>query len=114
MHPAVVRSLKQVVDAAHREGIPVSVCGEFAADPYGVTLLLGMGVDALSAAPRFVPGIKHMLRKLDADGCAELVHTVLNLPDAATGRQLIHERLNRVLGQELSFLATNHANPGLP
>ena len=79
-----------------------------------MALLLGMGVDALSAAPRFVPGIKHMLRKLDADSCAELVHTVLNLPDAATGRQVIHERLRRVLGQELSFLATNHAKPGLP
>ncbi|WP_165079064.1 MULTISPECIES: phosphoenolpyruvate--protein phosphotransferase [unclassified Desulfovibrio] len=114
LHPAVVRSLKRVVDAAHREGIPVSVCGEFAADPYGVALLLGMGVDALSAAPRFVPGIKHMLRKLSADGCAELVHTVLNLPDAAAGRQLIHERLHRVLGQELAFLSTNHAKPGLP
>ena len=114
LHPAVVRSLKQVVDAAHREGIPVSVCGEFAADPYGVALLLGMGVDALSAAPRFVPGIKHMLRKLSADGCAELVHTVLHQPDAASGRQLIHERLHRVLGQELAFLANNHAKPGLP
>ena len=114
LHPAVVRSLKQVVDAAHREGIPVSVCGEFAADPYGVALLLGMGIDALSAAPRFVPGIKHMLRKLDADGCAELVHTVLTLPDAATSREVIHERLRRALGQELSFLATNHATPGTP
>ena len=111
LHPAVVRSLKQVVDAAHREGIPVSVCGEFAADPYGVALLLGMGIDALSAAPRFVPGIKHMLRKLDADGCAELVHTVLTLPDAATSREVIHERMRRALGQELSFLATNHATP---
>ncbi len=114
LHPAVVRSLKRVVDAAHREGIPVSVCGEFASDPCGVALLLGMGIDALSAAPRFVPGIKHMLRKLDTDTCAELVHTVLTLPDAGAARQLIHERLRRLLGQELSFLATNHATPGQP
>lgn len=114
LHPAVVHSLKRVVDAAHREGIPVSVCGEFAADPYGVALLLGMGIDALSAAPRFIPGIKHLLRKLEADACADLVHTALYLPDAAACRQMIHERLNGVLGQELSFLDTNHARHGLP
>lgn len=114
LHPAVVRSLKQVVDAAHREGIPVSVCGEFASDPHGVALLLGMGIDALSATPRFVPGIKHMLRKLDAEDCAELVHTVLNLPDAGSTRQIIHKRLRHLLGHELSFLATNHATPGKP
>lgn len=114
LHPAVLHSLKRVVDAAHREGIPVSVCGEFAADPYGVALLLGMGIDALSAAPRFVPGIKHLLRKLDAETCAELTHTVLNLPDASACRSVLHERLHGALGQELSFLATNHARPCLP
>ena len=52
LHPAVVRSLKRIIDSAHREGIGVSVCGELAADPYGLALLLGMGVDTLSASYR--------------------------------------------------------------
>lgn len=114
LHPAVVRALKRVADAAHREGIPVSVCGELAADPCGVALLLGMGVDGLSAVPRFVPGIKHMLRKLDAGVCAELVHTVLMTADAVASRRLVLEQLRRFLGPDLSFLTTSLATPSMP
>lgn len=73
LHPAVIRTLKTIVDAAHARNVKVAVCGELAADPAGIALLLGLGVDGLSAAPRLVPGVKHILRKLDGRACAKFV-----------------------------------------
>ena len=54
-HPAIVRLIKMTVDAAHKHGVRVSVCGEMAGDPVLAPLLLGLGVDELSAAPPLVP-----------------------------------------------------------
>ena len=107
LHPAVVRSLKRVIDAAHREGIGVSVCGELASDPYGLALLLGMGVDAVSASPRFVPGMKHMLRRLEAATCMDLAYNVLMSADISASQRMVRERLQELLGSELAFHTTS-------
>ena len=78
-HPAIVRLIKITVDAAHNHKIRVSVCGEMAGDPVLAPLLLGLGVDELSAAPPLVPPVKFLIRRLklsEAQGaggvCAEL------------------------------------------
>jgi len=63
-HPAIVRLIKATVDAAHKHNVWVSVCGEMAGDPVMTALLVGLGVDELSAAPPLVPPIKFMLRRL--------------------------------------------------
>ncbi|MDH7502872.1 MAG: phosphoenolpyruvate--protein phosphotransferase [Verrucomicrobiota bacterium] len=63
-HPAVLKLIKTTVDAAHNNGIWVGVCGEMAADPVLVPLLLGLGVDELSAAPALVPAVKFTVRRL--------------------------------------------------
>ena len=97
LHPAVVRSLKRIIDSAHREGIGVSVCGELAADPYGLALLLGMGVDTLSASPRFVPGMKHMIRRLDAQ-------TPLETLRAAATAELVNDGTPEQLREKLQLL----------
>ena len=107
LHPAVVRSLKRIIDSAHREGIWVSVCGELASDPYGLALLLGMGVDAVSASPRFVPGMKHMLRRLDAATCMDLAYNVLMSADISASQRMVRERLQESLGSELAFHTTS-------
>ncbi|MDD4701155.1 MAG: phosphoenolpyruvate--protein phosphotransferase [Desulfovibrio sp.] len=114
LHPAVVRSLKHIIDAAHREGIGVSVCGELASDPLGMALLLGMGVDTISAAPRFVPGLKHLIRQLSAETCMELAHSVLMSTDVAASRRMVREQLHQSLGPELAFHTTSlltHSQP---
>ncbi|MDB6093865.1 MAG: phosphoenolpyruvate-protein phosphotransferase [Verrucomicrobia bacterium] len=63
-HPAVLRTLKQIVDAAHKAGVPVSVCGEMAGDPVFVPLLLGLGVDGLSMSPAWLPSVKYLVRAM--------------------------------------------------
>jgi phosphotransferase system enzyme I (PtsI) len=77
-HPAIVRLIKMIVDAAHQHGIRVSVCGEMAGDPVLVPLLLGLGVDELSAAPPLVPQIKFIIRRLKLSEAKELAKFALN------------------------------------
>jgi phosphoenolpyruvate-protein phosphotransferase (PTS system enzyme I) len=62
-HPAIVRLIKATVDASHKNGIWTGVCGEIGGDPVLVPLLIGLGVDELSAAPTVIPEVKYMIRK---------------------------------------------------
>jgi phosphotransferase system enzyme I (PtsI) len=81
-HPAVVRTLKHVVDEAHRAGVPVSVCGEMAGDPAYVPLLLGLGVDALSMTPPLLPAVKYLVRAMTMADARTLAAEVLQLGSA--------------------------------
>ena len=73
----------------------------------GEALLLGMGVDAVSASPRFVPGMKHMLRHLDAATCMDLAYNVLMSADISASQRMVRERLQESLGSELAFHTTS-------
>ncbi|HEY5298750.1 MAG TPA: phosphoenolpyruvate--protein phosphotransferase [Verrucomicrobiae bacterium] len=63
-HPAIIRLIKMTVDAAHQNGIWAGVCGEIAGDPALAPLLIGLGVDELSAAPVIIPQVKYIIRRL--------------------------------------------------
>ena len=77
-HPALVRLIKTTVDAARRNNIAVSVCGEMAGEPSLAPLLLGLGIDELSAAPPLVPQVKFMVRRLKLSDCQALAEFALN------------------------------------
>lgn len=62
LHPAILRMIRMVVRAGRRRRIPVSVCGEMAADPVLLTLLLGLGLTEFSMAATAIPVAKHVLR----------------------------------------------------
>ncbi len=72
-HPAVIRLLKMVADAAHAHGIWVGVCGEMAGDLTMVPLLLGLGMDELSVSASLVPRVKRAVQSLDLPECEKLV-----------------------------------------
>ncbi len=76
-HPSIVRLIKETVDAGHRNGIWVGVCGEMAADPVLVPLLLGLGVDELSAAVSVVPQVKFLIRRLKFADAKQLAESAL-------------------------------------
>ena len=82
-HPAIVRLLKMTVDAAHRHKLWVSVCGEMASDPVFAALLLGLGVDELSAAPPLVAPVKFLVRRLKISEARELAEFALESESAA-------------------------------
>jgi len=72
-HPAILRLIQMTVEAAHRKGLWVGVCGEMAGDPELVPLLLGLGVDELSASPPLVPQIKKLIRQIKQSEAEALV-----------------------------------------
>ena len=62
LHPAVLRMIRQVVEAGHAAGIPVAMCGEMAGDQRAVPLLLGLGLDQLSTNALAIPRVKQVVR----------------------------------------------------
>ena len=78
-HPAVVRLLKMIADAAHANNIWVGVCGEMAGDIALTPLLLGLGMDELSTSAMLVPRVKRAVQSLAIPECRELVEETLKL-----------------------------------
>lgn len=81
-HPAVLSMIYQTVMAAHRQGIPVAVCGEMGSDPFSVLLLVGLGVDELSMTPWSVMATKKIIRSMNFEDVRETALTVLTMDDA--------------------------------
>jgi phosphotransferase system enzyme I (PtsI) len=81
-HPAILRLIKSVVDAAHVRGIPVGVCGEMAGEIALTPLLLGLGVDGLSTGAALVPRVKRAVQSLTLAECKALVESVFTLDSA--------------------------------
>lgn len=77
-HPAILRLIQMTAEAGQRAGLPVGVCGEMAADPFMVPLLLGLGVTELSVAPLNVPQIKYLIRRLKMSAVRELTASAMN------------------------------------
>lgn len=99
LHPAFMRAIQSVAEACHANGKKVSVCGELAADPAGIALLLGLGVDALSATPRFVPAIKHIIRKLSYQKCREIAASAVRGEPVSATRAQLREILTECVNQ---------------
>ena len=81
-HPAIVHLIKATVDAGHKHNVSVSVCGEMASDPILAPLLLGLGVDELSAAPPLVAPLKFLIRRLKLSEAKELAEFALSSESA--------------------------------
>ncbi|MEK6222842.1 MAG: phosphoenolpyruvate--protein phosphotransferase, partial [Chloroflexota bacterium] len=88
LHPAVIRLIKTTVEAAHKAGKWVGVCGELAADLTAVPILVGIGEDELSVSPPAVAGIKAKIRTLTLKDAQALAGQALASPTAQAVRKL--------------------------
>ncbi|MCW1938705.1 MULTISPECIES: phosphoenolpyruvate--protein phosphotransferase [Pseudomonas] len=79
LHPAVLQALQKVVNDAHLEGKPVSICGEMAGDPAAAVLLLAMGFDSLSMNATNLPKVKWLLRQVTQSKAKELLGQVMTM-----------------------------------
>jgi phosphotransferase system enzyme I (PtsI) len=106
LHPAVVRSIKWVVDSAHRAGIEVCLCGELAADPFCIPVLMGMQVDSISLGPHAIPGIKRIVRQASMEECSALLKQVMTSQSVARNNKLVREMIFRRFPEELMFYSS--------
>jgi phosphoenolpyruvate-protein phosphotransferase (PTS system enzyme I) len=81
-HPAILRLLEMTVNAAHANKIWVGVCGEMAGEISLTPLLLGLGVDELSASAGLVPRVKKAVQTLDSKECVRLIESIRGLESA--------------------------------
>lgn len=77
LHPAVLRLVQKTIRAAHKAKKTVGVCGDMAAQPMGVLLLVGMGVDNLSMSTPLIAKVKNLINRLDLPSLKKLTKKVL-------------------------------------
>lgn len=97
LHPAIMRLLQNIIAVGHQRGIPVSVCGEIAADPMMATILVGMGVDELSMSAVSVPAVKKLIRSIRLSEAKLLAEEVLGQNTIKGAKQAVSRRLRNYI-----------------
>jgi phosphotransferase system enzyme I (PtsI) len=96
LHPAILRVLRQVAKGAARRGVPVSVCGEMAADPALLPLLTGLGLREFSMTPTAIPVAKQVVRSIRLPETVRLASRALKAATAAEVEHVLAESLATV------------------
>jgi multiphosphoryl transfer protein len=94
-HPAVLRLIDEVVQAAHAEGKRVGVCGELGGDPLAAPVLIGLGVDELSLNAGGIPRMKSIVLMVELPKARKLAEEVLQTESATEARKLAGSFLER-------------------
>ncbi|WP_242337110.1 phosphoenolpyruvate--protein phosphotransferase [Limosilactobacillus urinaemulieris] len=97
LHPAILRLVKRVIDAAHAEGKWVSMCGEMASNPLATPLLMAMGLDEFSMNSSSILHIRSLINQLNTRQLQPLVHKALNAITASEVEQLVRQTVPEVI-----------------
>ena len=89
LHPAVLRLVQFATEAALRMRMPVSVCGEMAANPKLLPLLLGLGLRSFSMNAAAVPRVKQAVRAANLADCVRFARKVMDQSDPAQIRAMV-------------------------
>ncbi|MFQ5636585.1 MAG: phosphoenolpyruvate--protein phosphotransferase [bacterium] len=83
LHPAVLRSIRDIISSGHEEGVWVGMCGEMASDPLATLILLGFELDEFSVSPLFLPEIKKIIRSVEHREAVRIAKKVLEFEKAS-------------------------------
>ncbi|MDD5246798.1 MAG: phosphoenolpyruvate--protein phosphotransferase [Candidatus Omnitrophica bacterium] len=97
-HPAVLRMVRNIIDAAHTAGIKVAMCGEMAGEPALVPILLGLGLDEFSMPPLLIPETKFIIRSVSMAEMRELAKEVLKLTTGKEVENYCQAKLKEIIG----------------
>jgi phosphotransferase system enzyme I (PtsI) len=97
-HPAVLRLIKNIIEAAHNAGIPVGMCGEMAGEPAFVLLLLGLGLDEFSMSPLDIPEVKYIIRSITLKQAQDMAGAALKLSTGREVEEFSQLKLRELLG----------------
>jgi phosphotransferase system enzyme I (PtsI) len=77
LHPAIIKLVKTVSEAAHQKNVKLFMCGEMAADPFHVPILLALGIDEFSMNPPSIPSVKSIIRQISTENMTPFLENVL-------------------------------------
>jgi phosphotransferase system enzyme I (PtsI) len=97
LHPAVLRLIKNISEAAHNSGIWVGMCGEMAGEPNMVLILLGLGLDELSMPPAVIPEVKYIIRSLTLKQAKGIAQEALKLSTGKEVEEFTQLKLKEIL-----------------
>ncbi|MEK6551951.1 MAG: phosphoenolpyruvate--protein phosphotransferase, partial [Bacteroidota bacterium] len=100
-HPAVVRTLYHIINNGKKTKTPVSMCGEMAADPFAVPLLIGLGLESLSVSASAIPHIKKIIRSIDLKEVELLANKCLEFKTEKEINDSIHEYYRRKIKNQI-------------
>lgn len=95
-HPSVFRLLLQTIEAARKNKIHVSICGELSGDPHFTLPLIGLGMRDLSMASSTIPKIKRFIRSISALEAGHAVDAVLGIRNATETLEYLHARARAI------------------
>ena len=100
-HPAIIRMIKNVADVARDKGIKLCMCGEMAADPINMPILLGLGIDELSMNPQSIPAVKSMIRALKVEDAKVFMKDVFKQNSASEIEELVRGTFGSILSEKV-------------
>ena len=107
LHPGVLRFIRQTVDAGHKAGIPVAVCGEMAGEPMYVPILLGLNIDSFSMNPQSLPRVKNLVRRSSMKECCRFARKVLRMRTAKEINQSVRKMVMKKFPEEFRVFEPN-------
>jgi len=96
-HPAVLRLIKNIIDAAHQAKIKVAMCGEMAGDPSLALILLGLGLDEFSMPPQVIPELKYIIRAVGYKEAQEFANQAMKFTTGTQIEEFAQSKLAQIL-----------------
>jgi phosphotransferase system enzyme I (PtsI) len=96
-HPALLRMIRNIIEAGHNVGIWVGMCGEMSGEPALALILLGLGLDEFSMSPMAVPEVKYMIRSVTSDYAQQVAREALCLSTGREVEEYSHLKLRQIL-----------------
>ncbi len=93
-NPAVIRLIKMITEAGHRQGVWVGMCGEMAGDPLATMMLVGLDLDELSVSPLVLPEIKEIIRSITYDDAKQIARHALKQQTASQVMEYLREKMH--------------------
>ncbi|MGF9798404.1 phosphoenolpyruvate--protein phosphotransferase [Brevibacillus agri] len=92
-HPAVLRLLRNVIEAGHSQGKWVGMCGEMAGDPVAVPILLGLGLDEFSMSASSILPARKQISQLSREEMAKHIDAILQMSTSAQVEAFVKETI---------------------
>ena len=98
LHPAVLQLVRHTAQACEEAGVSLSICGDMAADPLALPLVIGMGIHELSVPVGMLPLVREIVCRIDSDKARKLVGSAIEFSTAAEVETSIRHTFGEQLG----------------